>query len=100
MANTYTQIHIHCVFASKFRHALIEPTWKNRLHQYITGIVQNHNHKMLCINSMPDHLHMLEVRGLPIGDASVDLLLQRHGDGVSVNITRRRGDAEIVTLQR
>ena len=58
MANTYTQIHIHCVFALKFRLALIESSWKNRLHQYITGIVQNHNHKMLCINSMPDHLHM------------------------------------------
>jgi glycogen debranching enzyme len=49
---------------------------------------------------LPEHLHMLEVRGLPIGEASVDLLLRRHGDGVSVNITRRRGDAEIVTLQR
>ena len=59
MANTYTQIHIHCVFAPKFRLALIDTTWKNRLHQYITGIVQNHNHKVLCINSMPDHLHML-----------------------------------------
>ena len=59
MANTYTQIHIHCVFAPKFRLALIESTWKNRLHRYITGIVQNHKHKMLCINSMPDHLHML-----------------------------------------
>ena len=58
MANTYTQIHIHCVFALKFRLALIESSWKNRLHQYITGIVQNHNHKMLCINSMPDNLHM------------------------------------------
>lgn len=49
---------------------------------------------------LPEHLHRLEIRGLPIADASVDLLLQRHGDGVGVNITRRRGDAEIVTLQR
>jgi glycogen debranching enzyme len=49
---------------------------------------------------LPEHLHMLEVRGLPIGDASVDLLLRRHGDDVAVNIVRRRGDAEIVTLQR
>ena len=24
----------------------------------ITGIVQNHTHKMLSINSMPDHLHL------------------------------------------
>jgi REP element-mobilizing transposase RayT len=51
-------IHIRSVFAPKFRYALIEPIWKGRLHQYITGIVQNHNHKMLCIDSMPDHLHM------------------------------------------
>ena len=40
------------------------------------------------------------VRGLPIGDASVDLLLRRHGDDVGVNIVRRRGEVEIVTLQR
>lgn len=58
MANTYTQIHIQCVMAVKFRNAVIQPAWKERLHQYITGIVQNHEHKMLCINSMPDHLHM------------------------------------------
>lgn len=49
---------------------------------------------------LPEHLHMLEIRRMPIGDASVDLLLRRHGDDVAVNIVRRRGDAEIVTLQR
>ena len=59
MANTYTQIHLHCIFAVKYRLALITNTWKERLHQYITGIVQNQNHKMISINSMPDHLHML-----------------------------------------
>jgi len=58
MANTYTQIHIQCVFAVKFRQSLIQEEWKGRLHQYITGIVQNHGHKMLIINSMPDHLHL------------------------------------------
>ena len=58
MANTYTQIHIQCVMAVKFRDAIIEPAWKERLHQYITGIIQNYDHKMLSINSMPDHLHM------------------------------------------
>lgn len=59
MPNTYTQIHIQCIFAVKFRLALITKEWKERLHQYITGIVQNHDHKMIAINSMPDHLHML-----------------------------------------
>lgn len=59
MANTYTQIHIHCIFAVKYREAMIAREWKERLHKYITGIVQNHKHKMIAINSMPDHLHML-----------------------------------------
>ena len=58
MPNTYTQIHIQCVMAVKFRQAIIQSSWKEQLHKYITGIVQNHNHKMIAINSMPDHLHL------------------------------------------
>jgi putative transposase len=58
MANTYTQIHIQCVTAVKYRQSLINKEWKERLHMYITGIVQNQGHKMLAINSMPDHLHL------------------------------------------
>lgn len=58
MANTYTQIYIHLVFAVKYRQALIHASWKEKLHAYITGIVQNAGHKMLAINSMPDHIHI------------------------------------------
>ena len=59
MPNTYTQIHIQFVFAVKYRQALIGKEWNERLHQYITGIFQRYNHKMLQINSMPDHIHIL-----------------------------------------
>jgi putative transposase len=58
MANTYTQLYNHIVFATKFRAASIDISWQDNLHRYITGIVQNHDHKMIQINSMPDHLHM------------------------------------------
>jgi putative transposase len=58
MANTYTQLYLHFVFAVKFRAALIDNGWNERLHNYITAIVQNNGHKMLAINTMPDHLHM------------------------------------------
>ena len=58
MSNTFTQIHIQCVFAPKFRLGLIEKTWNEELHKYITGITQSYGHKMIAINSMPDHLHM------------------------------------------
>jgi len=59
MSNTCTQIRIQFVFAVKYRLALIDPSWKINLHQYITGIIQNKSHKMLQVNTMPDHLHML-----------------------------------------
>jgi len=58
MANTYTQIHIQCVFAVQNRTCIIHYKWKESLHKYITGIIQNHGHKVLAINSMPDHVHV------------------------------------------
>ncbi len=57
MPNTYTQLYIHCVFAVKFRAAMLHDSWDDRLRLYISAIVQNHHHKMLAINNMPDHLH-------------------------------------------
>lgn len=59
MANTYTQLHIQFVFAVQYRAALIYHSWNERLHQYITGIIQKNDHKMLQVNSMPDHIHIL-----------------------------------------
>ena len=58
MANTYTQIYIHAVFAVQNRDALISIEWNERLHKYITGIIQNQGHKLIAINSMPDHVHI------------------------------------------
>ncbi|MEO8886828.1 MAG: IS200/IS605 family transposase [Mucilaginibacter sp.] len=58
MPNTYTQLYIHCVFAVKYREAIIQPEWEERLHKYMSGIVQNNGHKLLAINSASDHLHL------------------------------------------
>jgi len=59
MANTYTQIHIHGIFAVQNRISLIAESWREELYKYITGIVQNHGHKMLQIGGMSDHIHIL-----------------------------------------
>ena len=58
MANTYTQIHIQAVFSVQNRSCLLNKAWKNEVFQYITGIIQNHGHKVLAINGMPDHVHV------------------------------------------
>ena len=59
MANTYTQIHIQAIFAVQNRHSLIQKEWDGELFKYITGIIQNHDHKVLQINGIPDHIHIL-----------------------------------------
>ncbi|MBS1913158.1 MAG: IS200/IS605 family transposase [Bacteroidetes bacterium] len=59
MANTYTQIHIHLVFAVADRASLIHSGVKDGLYKYMTGVVQRRGHKLLAINGMPDHVHLL-----------------------------------------
>lgn len=59
MANTYSQIYIQIVFAVQNRDALIDYSWEDELYKYITGIVQNKEQKLISINGMPDHIHIL-----------------------------------------
>ncbi len=59
MANTYTQIYIQVVFAVEGRQSLIAPGHNDELQKYITGIVTAQKQKLIAINNMPDHLHML-----------------------------------------
>ena len=50
MPNTFTQARIQYVFAVKYRAAVLDLEWDERLRQYITGIYQELGHKMLAIN--------------------------------------------------
>ncbi|PIF32012.1 REP element-mobilizing transposase RayT [Flavobacterium sp. 9] len=59
MANTYSQLYIHIVFAVKGRQNLISTVWKDEVYKYITGIVTNKEQKLIVINGMPDHVHIL-----------------------------------------
>jgi len=59
MANTYTQIYIHVVFAVEGRQNLINPEHSDELQKYISGIVSGQKQKLIVINNMPDHLHLL-----------------------------------------
>ena len=59
MANTFTQIYIHIIFAVKGRQNLISDTRKEELYMFISGIIRNNDQKILAINGMPDHVHIL-----------------------------------------
>jgi len=87
MANTYTQIYVHVVFAVEGRQNLIAPEHNDELQKYITGTVTAQKHKLITINNMPDHLHM------PIGlrpDAALSDLVRDVKAGSSKFINEKR----------
>jgi REP element-mobilizing transposase RayT len=53
-----TDLH-STVFAVSGRRSLITQNFKEELHKYITGIVRKKDQKLISINGMPDHLHIL-----------------------------------------
>ncbi|MCK0132673.1 IS200/IS605 family transposase [Flavobacteriaceae bacterium F08102] len=59
MANTYTQLYYHIVFAVKGRNNLISSNWKIELYKYITGVIINKHQKLMIINGMANHIHIL-----------------------------------------
>jgi REP element-mobilizing transposase RayT len=78
MANTYTQLYVHFVFAVKYRASMLHVDWDARLRLYITAIIQNNGHKMLAVNNVSDHLHMLV--GLSPKQSISDLMRVVKGD--------------------
>ena len=59
MANTYTQIYIHYVFAVQNRICLIRKNWKTDLYKYMNGIIEQQGHKPFAINGVAEHVHVL-----------------------------------------
>ena len=59
MANTYSQIYHHHIFAVQHRECLIRPEWKDELCKYMTGCITNHKCKLLSIGGVEDHIHIL-----------------------------------------
>jgi len=81
MANTFSQIYIQAVFAVENRQSLIEEEFKEDLFRYITGIVRNQGQKLIAINGMPDHVHILI--GLKPAVALADLVREIKADSTN-----------------
>jgi len=58
MANTYSQINIHCVFAVKGRENIITKIFRDELHKYMSGILRNDNAYPLAVGGWKDHVHV------------------------------------------
>ncbi len=59
MPNTYSQMYVQVVIVVKHRQALIQKQWKDELYKFITGTITNKGQKLLRINGIENHIHIL-----------------------------------------
>ena len=57
MANTYHQVYIQCVFAVKYRYAIIDKDWRPTLLGVIGNLINETGCKTLIANGTEDHIH-------------------------------------------
>ena len=81
MTNTFSQIYLQTVFAVSNRQSLIKPAFKEDLYKYIAGIVKGQGQKLITINGMPDHVHILI--GLRPSMALADLVRELKADSTN-----------------
>jgi REP element-mobilizing transposase RayT len=72
MANTYSQISIHCVFAVKSRENFITRDWRDELHRYVSGIITGNGAKSLAVGGWKDHVHIFF--GMPVTTCIADFM--------------------------
>ena len=58
MANTYSQINIHAVFAVNGRETILNKETRYRIFEYISGIIKGMELYPLAVNGFTDHVHV------------------------------------------
>jgi REP element-mobilizing transposase RayT len=56
---TFTQLHYHLVFSTKYREPTLVPKIRGRVWEYLGGIVRGEGGIPLCIGGTADHVHLL-----------------------------------------
>ncbi|HEY2934243.1 MAG TPA: IS200/IS605 family transposase [Acidobacteriota bacterium] len=59
MATTYTELLYHIVFSTKERAPVIDAEWRDRLHEYMGGIIRSLGGYSEEIGGTIDHVHLL-----------------------------------------
>ncbi len=57
MANTFTQINIHLIFAVQGRENILRNSFRENLFKYIYGILRESKQYPLAVNGYLDHVH-------------------------------------------
>lgn len=56
---TFTQMYVQLVFAVKNRDAVLHKGIRNRVFEYMSGIISEMKHKSIIVNGVSNHVHIL-----------------------------------------
>ena len=59
MAHTHINCLLHVVFSTKNRAPLIAPTWRPRLHGFLSSIAADRKFPAVIVGGVEDHVHLL-----------------------------------------
>ena len=59
MANTFSQVYLHIIFAAKCHEDYLNPMVLPRIHQYIGGVIKKFGHIPIVVGGVQDHVHIL-----------------------------------------
>jgi REP element-mobilizing transposase RayT len=59
MPSTHLSLHYHVVFSTKDRHPFIADDWRNRLHEYLGGLIRAADGIPESIGGTMNHVHLL-----------------------------------------
>ena len=59
MGQSFTCLHYHLIFSTKRRAPQITPEFRQRLYDYIGGILKNENGSLIAAGGTGDHVHLL-----------------------------------------
>lgn len=88
MARTYTKLIYHIVFSTKERIPLIAPEIRDRLYEYLGGVIRGEKGSLMEIGGMQDHVHILARFGAAI---AVSEMLKRVKGSSSHWLSRETG---------
>ena len=72
MPHSYTSIIVHVVFSTKDRKPLLDTTLEERLYPYLGGILRELGGKLIAVNGVEDHLHLLAAMKTSMSVAEID----------------------------
>jgi len=59
MPSTHLSLNYHLIFSTKHRETWIAKSWRDRLHEYMGGVIKGLNGIPLAVGGVSDHVHLL-----------------------------------------